>query len=497
VEELESDHEMVRVLTQQRQNPENWATGRAGMTVAIHRYRPPRRKQLSKPSMNSRLISLLTAAVSVAVVAAARGDDSSAQLNIHTAIEVEFPTESGKVYQLQGSSNLVDWSAIGDPVFGVGRPVSRTFSTRSGANVVFQSYRLDVTAGPTDGFAPWSLSGLTISLDDDSDDDRLFFQSETEGVDEGDDADRFTYVFSRVDLNTVTVELTYSNARRESVTFTFSAAGMGTWMREEYRHGRLKDRDVGTFTVPGRAGSSGTPTPTTPPGVPTEMPTDLAGLAYLFQDDSTPDRLEFSTGGQGLEVGDDVDDDEPNRFTYSYAVTGTNTARLVVNFKPGKYDEYELTFVAGGQGTFVRREFNKDQLKDVDQGSFSAVGAPNDDSDGKPPGNTGTRPEGSLQGLTYTLRTDDDPETLRFYSESTGLEVGDDEDDDEPNTFSYTYTPTGDQTANLVVRFKADKWDEYTLKFSEGNSGTFLRREFDDGLLKDTDSGSFSGSTTP
>lgn len=447
--------------------------------------------------MYSRLISLLTAATSVVAVAAVRGDEPAAQLKIHTAIEVEFPTESGKVYQLQGSSNLVDWSSIGDPVFGVGRPVSRTFSTRSGASVVFQSYRLDVAAGPTDGFAPWSLSGLTLSLDDDSDDDRLHFQSETEGVDEGDDADPFTYVFSRVDLNTVTAELTYSNSRREILTFTFSAAGMGTWMREEYRNGRLKDRDVGSFTIPGPAGSGGTPTPTTPPGVPTEMPADLSGLAYLFQDDSTPDRLEFSAGGQGLEVGDDGDDDEPNRFTYSYAVTGTNTARLVVNFKPGKYDEYELTFAAGGRGNFVRREFSKDQLKDVDQGSFSAVGAADDDSGGTPSGNTGTRPEGSLQGLTYTLRTGDDPATLRFYSESTGLEIGDDEDDDEPNTFSYTYTLTGDQTADLIVRFKADKWDEYTLNFTEGNSGTFRRREFDDGLLKDTDSGSFSGSKTP
>ena len=447
--------------------------------------------------MNSRFISLLTAATSLAALTAVRGDDSAAQLTIHTAIEVEFPTESGKVYQLQGSSNLVDWSSIGDPVFGVGRPVSKTFSTRSGANVAFQSYRLDVVAGPADGFAPWSLSGLTLSLDDDSDNDLLRFQSETEGVDEGDDADRFTYVFSRVDLNTVTAELTYSGARREVLTFTFSAAGMGTWMREEFRNGRLKDRDVGAFTVAAPAGSGGTPPPPTPPGVPAEMPAALGGVAYLFQDDSTPDRLEFSTDGQGLEVGDDVNDDEPNRFTYSYAVTGTNTARLVVTFKPGKYDEYELTFANGARGTFVRREFQKDQLKDVDQGSFSAVGASTENSGGTPPTNTGTRPEGTLQGLTYTLRTGENPETLRFYSETTGLEVGDDVDDDEPNTFSYTYRSTGAQTAELIVQFKADKWDEYALNFTEGNSGTFIRREFDDGLLKDTDTGSFSGSATP
>jgi hypothetical protein len=49
----------------------------------------------------------------------------------------------------------------------------------------------------------------------------------------------------------------------------------------------------------------------------------------------------------------------------------------------------------------------------------------------------------------------------------------------------------------LIVRFDADKWDEYALNFTEGNSGTFIRREFDDGLLEDTDTGSFSGSPTP
>lgn len=45
-------------------------------------------------------------------------------LKIFTAVEVEFGTQSGKVYQLQGSSNLVDWIDIGAPVFGVGRDIT-------------------------------------------------------------------------------------------------------------------------------------------------------------------------------------------------------------------------------------------------------------------------------------------------------------------------------------------------------------------------------------
>ena len=60
--------------------------------------------------------------------------------------------------------------------------------------------------------------------------------------------------------------------------------------------------------------------------------------------------------------------------------------------------------------------------------------------------------------------------------------------------FTYTYTVTGALTARLVLRFKADKWDEYDLTFQAGaNTGTFVRREFDRNVLKDTDTGSFRG----
>jgi len=70
-------------------------------------------------------------------------------------------------------------------------------------------------------------------------------------------------------------------------------------------------------------------------------------------------------------------------------------------------------------------------------------------------------------------------------------------DDSAPTEFTYTYSLTGANTASLIVRFKADKWDEYDLTFTAGmNTGTFARREFDNNTLKDTDTGTFIGSTT-
>jgi hypothetical protein len=41
-------------------------------------------------------------------------------LKIYVAVEVEFGTETGKQYQVQGSSNLVDWIAIDQPECGTG-----------------------------------------------------------------------------------------------------------------------------------------------------------------------------------------------------------------------------------------------------------------------------------------------------------------------------------------------------------------------------------------
>ncbi|HAB15851.1 MAG TPA: hypothetical protein DCE44_05310, partial [Verrucomicrobiales bacterium] len=378
--------------------------------------------------------------------------DSPTPLTVRTAIEVEFGTETGKVYQLQGSSNLVDWTSIGDPVFGVGRTVTRVFSTRTGGNVSFQTYRLETSAGPTNGFAPWSLAGVVLGLDDQPGNDLMRFVSETEGVDDGDEPDPFTYLFSRIDLNTVTADIQYRKGRHDRLTLTFTAVGIGTWVREEFRNDKLKDRDIGVFSIQGSTDGGTNHPPVEPPGVPTAIPQVLTGLAYVFQDDSSPDRLEFTSAVNGTEIGDDVADDEPNTFTYTYSLTSPNTAQLVVIFKPGKFDEYDLTFVSGAQGEFVRREFKNGLLKDTDRGSFSAQGtAPGDpDADDNPPDNSGSKPDGTLKGLTYTMRTGETPDHLVFSTESSGIESGDDVDDNEPNTFTYTYTSTGDTTAGLV-----------------------------------------------
>ena len=123
-------------------------------------------------------------------------------LRVHRAIEVEYPTAAGKSYALQGSTNLTDWSDIGTPLPGTSRTVSRLFSTRNGGEVSFNYYRLRITDGPTNGFAPWAFSGLSFELDDEPGGDVMNFLSATTGTDVSEsDSDPFTYHYSRLGEN--------------------------------------------------------------------------------------------------------------------------------------------------------------------------------------------------------------------------------------------------------------------------------------------------------
>jgi hypothetical protein len=54
------------------------------------------------------------------------------ELRISTAIEIEYATELGKSYLLQGSVDLKSWTQIGLPVLGHGQRVDQTFSTKDG-----------------------------------------------------------------------------------------------------------------------------------------------------------------------------------------------------------------------------------------------------------------------------------------------------------------------------------------------------------------------------
>jgi hypothetical protein len=172
---------------------------------------------------------IAAALTAVAVSAFAR------EIEVRHAAEVEIQTEPGHYYQLQTTTNFVDWHNVDDAIFGHGGRDRRLFTTHRDDGVTHEFFRVLVTDAPTNGLAPSSFAGLTINLDNQPAGDLIEFLTETNGVDLGVAPDPFVYTFTRTGTNEVRVEThppTYYFDRRNVYVFTFSAPGMGTWVRD-------------------------------------------------------------------------------------------------------------------------------------------------------------------------------------------------------------------------------------------------------------------------
>ncbi len=451
-----------------------------------------------------------------------------APLKVFTAIEVAFGTETNKLYTLQGGAAVdgTQWNDIGDPVFGNGADINAFFSTRHGGEVKFEFYRLAVAESTNTPLAPWSFQGVSIGLDGDGVHNHVDFLTETNGVRvTSSGTEPFAYAFTKTGPNEVQADVNPPSGRRQLYTFDFSAPTLGTYTRDEFRTrvrtyygvprfsaSELRERRVGTFRV--LAGIAGAvPDPGTPPGsVPTAPPASLAGLAYSFVAGGAPDRLEFNSATNGIEIEDHErpGDDNPGKsFTYTYAMDTTNHASLVVTFSAIRRDEYGLTFGDGAQGKFTRREFRNGVADDsVATGSFSPSSIPpapasggtgGDDGGGSHGGGHGGSGGGGtttpavtaahdLAGDPYVFLGDAAPLYLVFQTTTDGIEFS----ATVSTQFSYTYAATATAAAHLSVKVGTDGTDEYELTFTGKKSGTYVRQEMRGGVLARTVSGAFA-----
>lgn len=216
-------------------------------------------------------------------------------------------------------------------------------------------------------------------------------------------------------------------------------------------------------------------------------PASLEGLVYVIRErsGSIEANLNFSSLTDGNETDPDGDNDP---YTYTYTPAGAG-ATLKLQFKTDKWDEYDLDYATGG---YVRREFDKNALKDTDTGSFSLSGAtPPPPPPPAPGGGTGgivgdgTAPA-TLDGVTWVVRQQNGKVEARLlFTSATGGSENDPDGDIDP--FTYDYAPNGG-TATLRLTFKPGKWDEYDLNFA---TGFYTRREFKKDALDDTDTGFF------
>lgn len=459
----------------------------------------------------------------------------SRELEIRHATEIEIETEHGRYYQLQRSTNLVDWQNVDDAIYGHGGRERRLRSTRPDDNPGREYFRVVTTDAPTNGFAPWSLAGIAMELDDEPGGDVMKFLQATTGEDVSDsDSDPFTYTYTRSGNNEAKAELFYASNKVDQLIFAFTGPGVGTWSRDEFRDGRLKDHDDGPFRIVGIAPAVGTNAPAVnpnvivaPPVAPPAPPASLSNLVYYFQSSGVPDRYEFGDDHNGREVPGVVQEGLPtNALAYVYNVLGANTASLVMSF--GYYgmggDRYEcdLTFTDGSSGHFVRRLYRRGVLKDTDSGAFSqnVELADRSGSYSQPPASTNSSsswppvvtptappaPPATLLGRTYFVYTSPSPDQYQFsgpnYGYATPNVSRSDEIETTPggNVYTYSYTDHGSNTATLVITYGyynlgGDR-EEYDLTYVDGSTATFNRRLYRLGTLYTNQSGIFSVEST-
>src|SRR5882724_7662280 len=168
-------------------------------------------------------------------------------LHVYQAIEVVYQTERGKTYVLQGAVGLTNWTDIGDPALGNGQIEDRIFSTKD-STVNFAAYRLQISPGPTNGYAPWFIDGVSMEMDDESSSNAVQYLSTTNGQDVyvgGNDP--FSYGYSRLSASDGRIDRAYSPDRHDTLTYSYTGPGVGTWTRDEYEHGVLKNHNIGGF----------------------------------------------------------------------------------------------------------------------------------------------------------------------------------------------------------------------------------------------------------
>lgn len=428
-------------------------------------------------------------------------------VQITPAIEIQYETQVGKAYVLQGALNLTNWTDIGNRVLGHGRSVHHLFPTRSDGSSEYVAYRVIEQEGPTNGFAPWTLEGGRIRICTEGSTNLVEYLDDRSGRDVySGGSDSFTYEFSRLSENDARVERSFGPDRQDRLTYSYSGPGLGTWVREEFRFGLLERRILGSFRC--LTDSTNVPSGTTnppvvlPSGDPPAPPESLTNLVYYVHSGALPDQLTFVTATTGKEsssvFGYEVEHGTDNAFTYEYTVLSPTTASLNLNFGyygfGGDRNEYDLTYTDGPSGTFVRRIFRRGSLVSTDTGTFGPNRYPQ-----TPPGTTGVPldpngpPPGNPLGLTVTLSDHDHPVRLVFRSDVSGIAF----DDSAPSDFTYTYTAGEPMKFSLVVRYKVDRWDELDLTFANGSEGTYVQRSFKKGKLDRTRSGAFVVTQNP
>lgn len=437
--------------------------------------------------------------------------EAEVDLRIRNAIELEYQSTPGRVYDVQSSSDNQSWRSVGESYFGDGAKVVDLISYRqTGDKSKF--FRVRVRDAREVGIGPVSLAGTTYLLNDGGLLRTIRFENAATGsVALDDEASKsFRYGFLKTGASNGRLQMLFGDDTSETVSMTFATDSAGTFQCDRFESGDLFDTDAGTFSRIYLNGDT--------------------SLSYESDMDAPESPIGYSlvlfAGDQGnvIRILNDVTVKESmlnssTSYQYDYAVSD-GVGQLTVWKARDRHDFYEFNFTSVGSGEFKRSQYSDGALVDADAGVFSVFGAPSNvdgdvavplDADGglvhfpespeSPEGGDRPREEiqcdmpGEMEGICVEVTANGKSEKLCFYTEGAGSQVRDLEGTTAFVPFDYTYEPQDGKSGRIVIEFATSEGDEkivYELRLDDGCNGSYTRTTYLGDRITGQENGRFS-----
>lgn len=282
--------------------------------------------------------------------AAAQSSPSNPEVTVGQALELSIVPPAGRTFDLEVSTNLLDWEPAGTRIF-------RAAGTRVSTIVPFGDgctyYRWKEIPEP-EGLAPAKLydTGLLLTQGDSAVHYR-FGKGPSGSLTIGEDSTNFLWVWRRTGENTGTFTISGKEGIGEEVQLSYLSAKAGTFIRKRTRAaGAIPLIETGTFVVSARLSSA-------------DAPTRIRNCRVVLSDSAGAGCLTFLSERLGV-----CSNNGPFQFI-SRRSGRDRKLTIDLALENGLDYEYELAFTTKDSGRFTRRILSEGVLQDEDDGTFS------------------------------------------------------------------------------------------------------------------------------
>lgn len=458
----------------------------------------------------ARLIAV-TLVLASSVVAKAQAQGGEIALRVSDAVELEFQSASGVVYDVQASVDNKVWRTVGESYFGDGAKVVDLISYRD-QGVRSQFFRLRTRNARDVGIGPVSLAGATYLMNDGGALRTLRFENAATGnlsID-GESSDSFRYGFLKTGPSNGRLQILFNDESSETVQMNFATDAAGTFQCQRIDSEETVGEAAGTFSRIYLNGDV-----TLDRGINVGVPVSPIGYSLvLFSEDQT----------KVIRILNDIVVKESmlnssSSYRYDYAVAD-DVGQLTIWKSRGQHDFYEFEFSSVGSGKFRRSQYLGNTLMRSDSGVFSVFGAPSSFVDGQaipldadgglvhfpespemPRGDTPPKDDvqcempSEMEGICVEVTANGKSEKLCFYTDGTGSLVKDLVGTSTFVPFEYDYEPESANVGRVVMEFATADGEErivYELRLKDGCEGSYTRISYLNDRVTGKETGQFS-----